>query len=143
MGCVSTSMTGAQIDAMLPSLGVAFPGIGAGNSPYVDLPATRSYLFPAGGGQWCYGFADSQELTGGQFTASLFGDSILASWITTIDIADNKIGFAPQQGCSEASSDVAKRPAIAMKPGIPWWKQDPRVRYPDPAEFQRRMLHRH
>nr|HEX4313454.1 pepsin-like aspartyl protease [Kofleriaceae bacterium] len=138
-GCVQTTLTGAQIDAMLPPIGVSFPGVGPGNSEFVDLPATRSYLVPEGGGLWCYGMADATQLTGGQFTASLFGDSLLAAWTTTIDIDDDKVGFAPQQGCSQADSDVSKRPALVLEPGIPWWKQDPRVRTPDPVAFRRKL----
>ena len=134
-GCVQTSLTGAQLDAMLPPIEVSFPGVEGGQSNFIDLPATRSYLLDSGGGEWCFTFADSSELTGGSFTLSLFGDSVLHAYVTTFDIADQRMGFAPQTGCAEAT--VAKR--VAHAHGTPWWQNDPRVHYPSPAEIQRRL----
>ncbi|HTR51357.1 MAG TPA: pepsin-like aspartic protease [Kofleriaceae bacterium] len=135
-GCVTTSMTGAQLDAMLPPIEVAFPGITSGTSPPVDLPATRSYLMDMGGGEWCFTFADSSELTGGSFSISLFGDSVLHAYVTTFDIADQRMGFAPQTGCDEPAI-AAPQQHVVHAPGTPWWQHDPRVHYPSPAQIQR------
>jgi len=135
-GCVTTSMTGAQLDAMLPPIEVAFPGLATGSSPPVDLPATRSYLMDSGDGEWCFTFADSSQLTGGSFSISLFGDSVLHAYVTTFDIADQRMGFAPQTGCAEPAI-AAPTQHVAHVPGTPWWQHDPRVHYPSPAQMQR------
>lgn len=134
MTCMTTSKTASQIDAMLPPLEVTFPG--AQGMP-ADVPATKSYLFDAGGGMWCFAFADSSQLFGG-FTASLVGDSLLAGYTTTFDVGNHQIGFALQQGCHEASLVVA-RPAPHYQAGTPWWKQDPRVRTPSPDAIRQRL----
>jgi hypothetical protein len=138
MGCVTTAMTGAQIDKALPPLHVAFPDGNGSDSPYVDLPATKAYLVSAGasvGGQnaWCYALQDSSALTGGQaLTLSLFGDSLLNSYLAVFDIAKHQMQFAASKGCGEA--DAIAKPAVRapMIPGVPWWQQDPRVRVPRP-----------
>ncbi|HEY1553604.1 MAG TPA: pepsin-like aspartic protease [Kofleriaceae bacterium] len=138
-GCVTTSMTAAELDATLPPLAVSFPGVEGGTSPYANVAATHSYLVYSGDDEWCYGFADATELTGGQFTLSLFGDSLLSGYITTFDVADQRMGFAPQTGCDEANVAHVVRHTVEHVPGVAWWKQDPRVRVPSPAEIQRRV----
>jgi hypothetical protein len=140
-GCVMTTMTASQIDATLPPLSIAYPGVTSGQSPFVDLPATHSYLIFMGNNEWCFAFGDSAMLTGGAFKVSLFGDSLLASYITTFDVADQRMGFAPETGCHQANIAQlapAARPVV-HPPGVPWWQHDPRVRYPSPAEVQRRF----
>ncbi len=68
MGCVTTAMTGEQIDAALPQLHISFPDANGTNSPFVDMPATKSYLLfegPTGTGNtnaWCYAMQDSKQL---------------------------------------------------------------------------------
>jgi hypothetical protein len=137
-GCVTSSMTAAQLDAMLPPIEVTFPGLQGGNSPPVDLPATSSYFVHLGD-MWCFAFADSAQLTGGQATVSLFGDSLLRAWVTTFDIAGHRMGFAPQSGCATTTMARTTQPVAPLVQGMPWWKQDPRVRYPSPTEVERRL----
>ena len=138
MTCMTTSMTASQIDAMLPPLEVTFPG--AQGMP-ADVPATKSYLFDAGGGMWCFAFGDASQVFGG-FNASLIGDSLLAGYTTTFDVGNHQIGFALQQGCHEASLAVA-RPAPHYQPGTPWWQQDPRVHTPSPDAIRQRLAAYH
>jgi hypothetical protein len=109
--CLNTTMTSAQIDAMLPALSLSF----AGATTPIELPATRSYLFDQGSGQYCFTFSDSSQLFGGQ-KVSLFGNTLLAGMLTVFDIANQQIGFAAQTGCPEAN--FAKRPMIVRKPTI-------------------------
>jgi hypothetical protein len=142
-GCPTSTLTAAEIDADLPPLHVAFPDANGSDSVLVDLPATHAYLVAGGQGSWCFGFEDSTDLTGGQGPAlSLFGDSLLNSWVVDFNVGTTTMGFALESGCDEAVSDVRSRSNIQVPPrvpGIPWWKQDPRVRTPDPKEIQRKI----
>ena len=141
-GCPISTMTADQIDAALPPLHVAFPDANGSNTPFVDLPATHSYLVASGQNQWCFGFFDSADLTGGQGPAiSLFGDSLLDAWVVDFNVGTATMGFALESGCAGANNahvhgDVATPPRV---PGIPWWKQDPRVRVPDRNDIQRKI----
>lgn len=84
-----------QIDAAMPPLVMTFPG--SGGSFTVSAPATRSYLFDAGGGMWCIGVADNSQLG---FNITLMGDMGLRGFVHVVDRANNRIGFAPAQGCT-------------------------------------------
>jgi hypothetical protein len=108
--CLNTAMSSAELDAALPPLSLSF-----GSGTPISLPATRSYLFAQGGGQYCFMFADSSQLFGGQ-KVSLFGNTLLAGMITIFDIANKQIGFAPQTGCAEPS--VAPKARINRRPSI-------------------------
>ena len=134
MTCMTTDMTAAQIDAMLPPLEVTFAG--ATGTP-ADVPATRSYLVAAGGNMWCYAFGDSSQLFGNAITASLYGDSLLAGYTTSFDVGNKQMTFAPEAGCATPhASPALAHPAPHYTPGIPWWRQDPRVHLPTPAKIQ-------
>ena len=131
--CMTTSMTAAQIDAMMPPLHVTFAGA-TGTQP--DLPATRSYLFNTGGNMWCFAFGDSSQLFGSSITASLYGDSLLSAYTTTFDVGNHQMAFAPEAGCTAPAAQT-QTPAPHYAPGIPWWRQDPRVRLPSSTDVQR------
>ncbi len=143
-GCVMTTMTSAQVDAALPPLHLAFPSSSGSPSGFVDLEPTHSYLFFAGtmAGQngYCFALADSAML-GAPVALSLFGDTMLASYETIFDIANNQMGFAKETGCAEATADLdlPASAAPAYTPDRPWWQQDARVRTPDPAQLRRRL----
>jgi hypothetical protein len=144
-GCVTTASTGADIDAALPPLAIAFPDSSGADAPAITVPATKAYLLfegASGTGNtnlWCYAMADSKQITFGLFAMSLFGESLLNSMVAVFDIGHDQMQFALQQGCHEADA-VSRPPRRAqLTPGIPWWRQDPRVRLPDPAEVQRRL----
>ncbi len=146
MGCVTTGKSPAEIDAAVPPLDVALPvANGSGDAPYVDLPATKAYLLFSGAtgsgadNQWCFDLADSAQLSGGQGTLSLFGDSILNAYVAVFDIANQQMQFAASKGCGEADAIAWPARATPRVPGIPWWRQDPRVRVPDAAAMQRRL----
>jgi Eukaryotic aspartyl protease len=114
--CLDTTMTSAQIDAALPPLSLTFAGGTA-----LSIPATRSYLFDQGGGQFCFTFTDSSALFGSAQKVSLFGNTLLAGMLTVIDVANHQIGFAPQQGCADPS--FARRPMVVRPPSMaPAWR---------------------
>jgi hypothetical protein len=114
--CLNTTMTSAQIDAALPPLSLTFAGGTA-----ISIPATRSYLFDQGGGQYCFAFTDSSALFGSSQKVSLFGNTLLAGMLTVVDVANHQIGFAPQHGCAEAS--LAHRPMVIRPPSMaPAWR---------------------
>ena len=121
-GCVTSSMTDAQVDAMLPALNVTF----AGTSTAVPVVPTRSYLFDEGGGNYCFAFTNG----GG---TSLLGGTFLDGVITVFDVGNNTIGFAPEAGCP--ANDIGPKPAVVThgSPEHPWWLDDPRVRVPATA----------
>jgi hypothetical protein len=114
--CLNTTMTSAQIDAALPPFSLTFAGGTA-----LSIPATRSYFFDQGGGQYCFAFSDSSALFGSAQKVSLFGNTLLAGMLTVVDVANHQIGFAPQQGCAEAS--FAHRPIVIRPPSMaPAWR---------------------
>ena len=114
--CLNTTMTSTQIDAALPPFSLSFAGATA-----ISIPATRSYLFDQGGGQYCFTFSDSSALFGSAQKVSLFGNTLLAGMLTVVDVANHQIGFAPQNGCAEAS--FAHRPVVIRPPSMaPAWR---------------------
>ena len=123
-GCVTAAgVTGAQVDAALPKLGIEFPGGGK-----FSLDPTRSYMLPQGSGQFCFVFSDS-----GDNTMSVIGDTLLASFETVFDVDHNRIGFAPQAGCIEADAApavVARTQPRTFGPGLPWWHDEPTMHLP-------------
>ncbi|HUJ63677.1 MAG TPA: pepsin-like aspartic protease [Kofleriaceae bacterium] len=124
-GCVSSStVTTAQLDAMLPAMSITFPGASAP----LTLAPSRSYIYVQGGGMFCLSISSSSQLFSG-ITASLIGDTMLASFVTVIDRGNKQVGFAPEQGCADAQAQVA-RPVPPPAPGQPWWSTDPRIRPP-------------
>ncbi|HET9992918.1 MAG TPA: pepsin-like aspartic protease [Kofleriaceae bacterium] len=110
--CLTTTMTSTQLDAALPPLSLSF----AGATTPISIPATRSYLFDQGGGQYCFTFSDSSHLFGSAQKVSLFGNTLLAGMLTVIDVDHKQIGFALQAGCAEAS--FAHHPMVVRRPSI-------------------------
>jgi hypothetical protein len=110
--CLTTTMTSAQLDATLPPLSLSF----AGSTTPLSIPATRSYMFDQGGGQYCFMFSDSSQLFGSAQKVSLFGNTLLAGLLTVIDIDHHQMGFALQTGCAEAN--FARRPLVRRRPTI-------------------------
>ncbi len=127
-GCVSSSLSAAQIDAMLPTLGLTFPDAGGGATTAVPVAATRSYLVDEGGGNYCLAFEDA-----GQLGMSLIGGTLLSGLVTVFDVGNNQVGFAPEAGCP--ANDIGPKPAHVThgSPEHPWWLDDPRVRVPAAA----------
>lgn len=90
-----------DVNAALPSMQVTFQA-SDGSGPFtLDVPATGSYLtviVQGGVNYYCAGIADSgQELM--DANQALLGDLFLSSFITVFDIANNRIGFAPEIAC--------------------------------------------
>ncbi|MEO6777243.1 MAG: pepsin-like aspartic protease [Kofleriaceae bacterium] len=110
--CLTTTMTSAQVDAALPPMSLGFAG---GTTP-ISIPATRSYLFDQGGGQYCFTFSDSSHLFGSAQKVSLFGNTLLSGMLTVVDVDHQQIGFAPQAGCAEPN--FAYRPMVVRRPTI-------------------------
>jgi hypothetical protein len=77
-----------------------------GNGVTVTVPATKSYLEDAGNGRFCLDIFNS-----GSLGVSILGDRFLRAFVTTIDIPNGRVGFAPDKGCS-----VAARAAITREP---------------------------
>jgi hypothetical protein len=95
-GCVNAASgtTGAMIDHQMPKLAMTFAGTG-GASITLDAPALASYFYDAGGGQYClaiYGGGDQGQAT--------LGDTFIRGFITVIDVANKRVGFAPTTHCA-------------------------------------------
>jgi hypothetical protein len=95
-GCVTPAAgtTDAMVDAMLPPVSMTFAGVGGG-SIKISAKALGSYFEPVGGGQYClviYGGGDQGEMT--------MGDVFIRGFVTVIDRANNKVGFAPTSHCA-------------------------------------------
>jgi hypothetical protein len=97
-GMAKSGVTGSQIDATLPPLELTFKD--GSNTPFtVSSPATRSYMFDAGQGQWCVGLADNSSVG---LPITILGDMGLRGFVSVFDLAHHQIGFAPDQGCATA-----------------------------------------
>ena len=95
-GCVTASAgtSTATVDAMLPKLSLTFSGVGGG-SITITAAASASYFYDTGGGQFClavYGGGDQGNAT--------MGDAFMRGFVTVIDLANKKIGFAPTSHCA-------------------------------------------
>jgi hypothetical protein len=101
-GCVNagTGVTDAMVDAMMPKLNMTF-GSGA-NAVTIAAPALESYFFNAGGGQYCM-----VMFPGGDDGEMIMGDMFLRGFVTDIDIANSRAGFAPSSHCAAPVARVA------------------------------------
>ncbi len=94
MGCLSPTVvtTDAQIDAMLPPLTLVLPATD-GTKFTLTLSPMKSYMFTVQGG-YCLAVESVSD-----FTDTILGDTIMRAFITVIDLANGRIGFAPETGC--------------------------------------------
>lgn len=126
--CVSAAgLDAATVDAMMPPLQLSLAGAAA--TP-VTLPATRSYLYDKGAGEFCLSFGDIGAIGGPPSGLALFGDTLLEGAVTVLDVGDKRIGFAPDVGCAAGSG--AGSGSAALAPGEPP-QQSPWYRPPPPA----------
>jgi hypothetical protein len=125
--CVKASgVTATIVDATLPPLTVTLP-LAGGGSFSLALAPSQSYLYPAGGGQFCWAFSSSGKDPA--IDGSLIGDTLLAGALTLFDIENQRVGFAPQSGCVEAAARTT--PMIARPaPLHPWYASSPYFRAP-------------
>jgi len=93
--CATTTMSKAELDAMLPSVTLVF-----GSSPSISVAAvaTEAYLSPAGAGTWCPAMFPIVADDSYPFVASL-GSPALRSNVVIFDRAHSRIGFAPHTPC--------------------------------------------
>ncbi len=100
--CVTKAgSTAAQIDAALPVMALKLPS--ASGDITISVPPSQSYLIDFGGGQWCLGIND-----GGVGQGATLGDTFMRGYLSVIDTASGRIGFAPDAGCA-ASGDPNAR----------------------------------
>jgi hypothetical protein len=94
-GCVNagTGVTDAMVDAGLPKLNMTF-GTGA-NAITLSSAALESYMIDAGGGMYCM-----VMMPGGDDGEMIMGDMFLRGYVTLIDIANERAGFAPSKTCA-------------------------------------------
>lgn len=94
--CFTSSLTTAELDARLPSLTLAFPGVDGGTSA-LTLSPTESYLpaTPSGGTTYyCSGLLENDGTTG-----TVLGTAAMLGHMVIFDLIDDTIGFAPQRSC--------------------------------------------
>src|SRR5262249_22672875 len=95
-------LTKAELDSALPMLQLTFPS-SPSTTFTVDLPATDSYLLQltdsGGHTYYCPGI----EQNGGG-TLTIIGANAMHSLLTVFDRQNNRIGFAPGQGCPVTSN---------------------------------------
>jgi hypothetical protein len=119
-------LTKAQLDAMLPTLTLAFPSR-TGTTITVELPATESYLLQQddteGNAYYCPGIERAGSLP------TIIGANALHTVLTIFDRQHGEIGFAPQQGCmpltdailsSQPPSLTARARAPGTRPAPPY-----------------------
>jgi hypothetical protein len=102
-GCITAASgtTAAMIDAQLPPLEMTFAG--ENNTPFtLTVPAMKSYLYDGGSGQFCLAVVG-----GGDNGGMTMGDTIMRAFVTVIDVANHKVGFAPTIACAAPAPYVA------------------------------------
>jgi hypothetical protein len=129
-GCVTAAgVTSNDVDMMLPALSVSYPD-GKGGSFTIDVPASQSYLYPVGMGQFCLAFSSAgPDATGG----SLIGDTLLTGMLTIFDVQNLQIGLAPQAGCAPfdplpASPAPLRQKRFEPLRDHPWFHSSPHFR---------------
>jgi hypothetical protein len=93
--CAATTETKATLDAMMPALTLT---LGSTSTITVQATATESYLFDAGGGEWCsamQGFPQSENYPVG----AVMGAPLLRSNVMIFDRSEMRLGFAPHTAC--------------------------------------------
>jgi hypothetical protein len=116
--CVTNATaTSEMVDAMLPNLSVSFPAVGGGTFA-IAVPASSSYLYPAGGGQFCLAFDDATGI------GTLIGDTLMTGMLTVFDVTNLQIGFAPQAGCQPF--DPIMRTTRVAPHSSPFFRPPPR-----------------
>ncbi len=131
-GCVTNATaTSEMVDAMLPKLSVKFPAVGGGTFA-VDIPASSSYLTPAGMGQFCLAVSSAGATAA---SGSLIGDTLLTGMLTVFDVQNLQIGFAPQAGC-EPFDPIMRTTRLVPSGDKPWYAASPFYR-PPPRRFHR------
>jgi Eukaryotic aspartyl protease len=105
MSCILSpqGLAKAQLDAMLPTLALAFPST-AGTTVTLELPATESYLLQQddtqGNAYYCPGIERAGSLP------TIIGANALHTLLTVFDRRHGEIGFAPEQGCMPLNDTV-------------------------------------
>ncbi len=90
-------MTAAQVDTALPPMWTQFPD-GNGGSFKMSAAPTRSYLMPPDTeGAFCLVVIDGGDPGPG---ATVLGDTYLGAFISVLDLANQRIEFAPDIGCA-------------------------------------------
>ena len=127
-GCVQgdPALTSNDVDSMLPTLSVSYPD-GAGGSFPIEVPASQSYLYPVGMGQFCLAVSSAgPDATYG----SLIGDTLLAGMLTIFDVQNLQVGLAPQAGCEPfdplPTSPRSRR--VVTQNDRPWFRSSPYFR---------------
>ncbi len=94
-GCATTvsGVTAAQVDAVLPPMTLTFPS-GLDAEFTISAPASQSYVYDGGDGTFCLAIFDD----GG--SGSLIGDATMRAFISVFDVAQHRMGFAPDVGCA-------------------------------------------
>jgi hypothetical protein len=94
-GCVAAAAgtTDAMVDQMLPKLSYSFAGEGGGTIT-VDAAPLASYFYAAGGGRYCLAIYG-----GGDQGGATMGDTFMRAFVTIIDVANGRVGFAPTSHC--------------------------------------------
>ncbi|MBY0274233.1 A1 family peptidase [Candidatus Binatia bacterium] len=108
-------LTKDRLDDGLPMLQLTFPS-SPSTTFSIDLPATDSYLLhetdAAGNAYYCAGIAPN-----GGGTLTIIGANAMHSLLTVFDRRNQRIGFAPGQGCPIMKS-LARSPS-AIPPSAP------------------------
>ncbi len=95
--CVTdVSVTDADVESQLPLLALSVPNATSGQSDVVlQAGALDTYLYNAGGGQYCLAIQD-----GGTQDASTFGDAFMQAFHIVIDVDGGRVEFAEPTSCA-------------------------------------------
>ena len=121
----------AEVDKRLPSFTVALQGY-MNNTVMLNMTASRSYMLPYPGPNnttmWCRKVVSVRSSLGN------IGAPLLRSFVTVFDIANERLGFAPQQ------FDKCAIPVAPVAPAPPPGGPTPATRTPSPSVPARFLL---
>jgi hypothetical protein len=125
-GCITagSGVTADMIDAALPPL-TLFMADTVGGDIQLSLKPSQSYLAELGNGRFCMGIQAGDADLG-----SILGDEFLTNFVTTIDIKNGVIAFAPDAGCAAANGTTTARKHSQTEHGHPKPRYAPGLLHP-------------
>ena len=101
MDCITNAnVTDTQIDSVLPHISLSLPSLtNVATNVTIQASALDTYLYNAGGGQYCLAIQDA-----GTSNPSTFGIAFLQAFHTVIDVSGGSVGFARPTTCTQSAA---------------------------------------
>jgi hypothetical protein len=116
----TTTVTDAQVEAMLPSFTMTMKNAAGGADITVTAGPLESYLYDNGDGTFCLGAQDGGTGTTGNDAAEVtMGDQILQGFVSIIDLKNQQVGWAPDAYCATNGAKFPAKKSASFHPHLP------------------------